>query len=76
ARETAWGRSLLGNLGLVLVLNAALPLIYPQISWQGHLGGFLAGLAIAQIWTAVRNERLRPLVPLAIIVLTILVTLL
>lgn len=76
ARETAWGRSLLGNLGLVLLLNAALPIIYPQISWQGHLGGFLAGLAIAQIWTTVRNERLHPLVPLAFIVVTVLIALL
>ncbi|MDP3983848.1 MAG: rhomboid family intramembrane serine protease, partial [Acidimicrobiia bacterium] len=40
ARETPLGRGLLANLGLTLALNAALPLIYPQISWQGHLGGF------------------------------------
>lgn len=71
ARGTAWGRSLLGNLGLVLLLNAALPLIYPQISWQGHLGGFAAGLAIAQIWTWLPSARLRPLVPLGVIGLVV-----
>ena len=74
ARGTAWGRSLLSNLGLVLVLNAALPLIYPQISWQGHLGGFLAGLAMAQVWTVVRNDRLRPLVPLGVILAVVTLT--
>jgi membrane associated rhomboid family serine protease len=66
ARETAWGRSLLSNLGLVLLLNAALPLIYRQISWQGHLGGFLAGLLIAEIWRRLPERRWRTAVPVAV----------
>ena len=71
ARGTAWGRSLLGNLGLVLLLNAALPFIYRQISWQGHLGGFLAGLLIAQVWSWVPERMWRPAVPLALSLLAV-----
>jgi membrane associated rhomboid family serine protease len=76
ARETAWGRALLGNLGLVLLLNAALPLIYRQISWQGHLGGFLGGLLIAQAWARLPDRSWRPAIPLLLAGLSALVVLL
>lgn len=29
---------------ILLVINAALPLLMPGISWEGHLGGFIFGL--------------------------------
>lgn len=75
----AWGtefsRRVLGSFGITLALNAALPLIYPQISWQGHLGGFLAGLLIGEAWFRLPQGRWRPLPPLLVILGSILAVL-
>jgi membrane associated rhomboid family serine protease len=49
-RETAFGRSLLSSLWISLALNIALPFFIPGISWQGHLGGFVAGILIGEFW--------------------------
>jgi membrane associated rhomboid family serine protease len=51
-RRTAYGRYLLNQLGFLLLINAALPLFIPRVSWQAHLGGLLAGLVIGQAWAA------------------------
>lgn len=71
-RETALGRTLLSNLGLTLLLNAALPFLIPGISWQGHLGGLVAGVIIGELWTRVRDPRQRALVPVGMAVLAVL----
>jgi membrane associated rhomboid family serine protease len=72
----AWGtefsRRVLGSFGITLALNAALPLIYPQISWQGHLGGFLAGLLIGEAWFRLPQGRYRPVPPVLVMLLSIL----
>ncbi len=39
-----------------LAINAALPLIYPQIAWQAHLGGFLTGLLLAFVYARARRS--------------------
>ncbi len=31
---------------VILVINAAIPVFVPQISWQAHVGGFLVGLLL------------------------------
>ena len=49
-RDTAFGRNLLSSLWVTLALNIALPFILPAISWQGHLGGLLAGILIGEAW--------------------------
>jgi rhomboid protease GluP len=72
----AWGstfsRRVLGSFGLTLALNAALPLIYPQISWQGHLGGFLAGILIAEAWYHLPRSRWRAVPPLVVALTAVL----
>lgn len=50
-RNSAFGRSGLNQLLLLLGINLALPLFIPRIAWQAHLGGLLAGLLIAAVWT-------------------------
>lgn len=63
-RDTVFGRNLLSSLGFTLALNLALPLLIPQISWQGHLGGLVAGVLIGEMWSRVKRAQ-RPLVALA-----------
>ena len=38
---------LLRQLLFVIAINVALPFLIPNIAWQAHVGGFLAGLLIA-----------------------------
>lgn len=49
-RHTQAGRALLRQFGFLLLINAAAPVFIPLISWQGHLGGLLTGMAITAIW--------------------------
>lgn len=54
-RGTAYGRSLLRQMGFLLLINAAIPLIIPSVAWQAHLGGLLAGFGIGEIWSRIRG---------------------
>lgn len=55
-RNTAWGRALLGQLGFLLLINAALPFMIPSISWQAHLGGLLTGFVIGEVWSRIKGS--------------------
>jgi membrane associated rhomboid family serine protease len=61
-RHTLVGRANLNQLLLLLVINAALPLVLPGIAWQAHLGGLVAGFVICMSWAAVGERRERSLV--------------
>ena len=50
-RHTAWGRSGFNQLLVLLGINLALPLFIPRIAWEAHLGGLVAGVVIATVWT-------------------------
>ncbi|HRW18651.1 MAG TPA: rhomboid family intramembrane serine protease [Dermatophilaceae bacterium] len=52
------GRQTAG-IGLVVLVNGVFGFLYPGISWQGHLGGFLVGAALAGAFavTAPRERR-------------------
>lgn len=55
-RRTIMGQAQLRQMGMLLVLNAALPLIAPNIAWQAHLGGFVAGFLVGLVWSKVRGR--------------------
>jgi membrane associated rhomboid family serine protease len=70
-RDTAFGRSMLSSLGITLALNLALPFLIPGISWQGHLGGLVAGILMGELWSRVQRPQ-RPLVALAMAALAVI----
>ena len=74
-RDTAFGRNLLSSLGFTLALNMALPFLIPGISWQGHLGGLVAGVLIGELWSRVKAPQ-RPLAALAMAVVAVVAVLL
>ena len=49
-------RPLLGPVAQFVILNVALTLALPNIAWQAHLGGALAGLMVGALY----RPRLRP----------------
>ena len=34
-----------------MAINIAMPFLNPNIDWLGHLGGFIAGVGIAALWS-------------------------
>lgn len=77
-RNTAYGRALLRQIGFLLLLNAALPLIIGNIAWEAHLGGLVAGFVIGELWSRVRRPDpvpARVAIALAIAVLSVVLVL-
>lgn len=75
-RETAQGRAMLSNIWFNLAINAAIPFFVPRVSWQAHLGGFLAGVLFGAIVVRTpgrKNERLHVAVLAAIALASVLV---
>jgi len=54
-RHTTIGRAAFNQLGILLAINLALPIIVPRIAWEAHVGGLIAGVIITIAW-----ERLSP----------------
>jgi membrane associated rhomboid family serine protease len=50
-RKTPGGRSMFNQLGFLMAINIAMPFLNPNIDWLGHLGGFIAGVGIAALWS-------------------------
>jgi rhomboid protease GluP len=73
-RDTAFGRNLLSSLGITLALNMALPFLIPGISWQGHLGGLVAGVLIGELWSRAKRPQ-RPFAALAMAVVAVVAVL-
>lgn len=54
-RRTSIGQMQLRQMGMLLLLNGALPFILPNIAWQAHLGGFVAGFLVGLVWSRTRT---------------------
>lgn len=77
-RTTPAGRAMFNQLGILLLINAALPFIIPSIDWRAHVGGMVTGIAIAALWG--QYARGRPNAPvirsaIALVVLAAMVVL-
>lgn len=57
SRRTVAGREGLRSLLTLLAINAVIPLALPQIAWQAHAGGLVAGFAIAMAWRRIGDRR-------------------
>ena len=49
-RHTRAGAAAFSQLVILLGINLALPLFVPNIAWQAHVGGLLAGVLIGAVW--------------------------
>jgi membrane associated rhomboid family serine protease len=68
------GRALLSQLAVLLVINAALPLVFRNISWQAHLGGLITGFLIGEVWSRIQGrnaEQMRTAVGFGVMLLAI-----
>jgi membrane associated rhomboid family serine protease len=73
-RNTVQGRMLLRQIVFLLALNAALPLVIPNIAWEAHLGGLIGGFAIGELWSRVQGtnaQRTRVLITVAVALLAV-----
>ncbi|MDP8977698.1 MAG: rhomboid family intramembrane serine protease, partial [Actinomycetota bacterium] len=52
SRNTVAGRAVFQQLVMLLAINLALPLVIPNIAWQAHVGGLVAGFAVSSVWLA------------------------
>jgi membrane associated rhomboid family serine protease len=74
-RSTPYGRAVLTQLLFLLAINAAIPFIFRNVSWQAHLGGLIAGFVIGEIWSRIQGpnaDAMRAWVGLAVAVLAAL----
>ncbi len=56
-RHTPAGRAVFSQLAVLLLINLALPLIIPNIAWEAHVGGLVAGALIAAAWDRIPRTR-------------------
>jgi membrane associated rhomboid family serine protease len=67
----------LAQLTVVIVLNLVIGFVIPGIAWQAHVGGLIAGAAVAFVYLETRRINQRPLqvvLTAAIVVLLIVIT--
>lgn len=78
-RHSPGGRAMFNQLGFLMLINIALPFLVPGIDWYGHLGGFLAGVGIASLWSVLavgkpRARAIRTTIGVAVIVTVMVIT--
>jgi membrane associated rhomboid family serine protease len=55
-RDTPMGNAQLRSIVAILALNAVIGFVIPNVAWEGHLGGFLAGAVISAVWSRLRQS--------------------
>ncbi len=56
-RETPGGRAMFNQLGVLLLINLALPFFIRNIDWRAHVGGLVIGVLIAALWSQFARGR-------------------
>lgn len=56
-RNTLQGRAILSQMGFLLLINAAIPFLIPNISWQAHVGGLITGVIVGEVWSHIRGPQ-------------------
>ncbi|HEX9643745.1 MAG TPA: rhomboid family intramembrane serine protease [Acidimicrobiia bacterium] len=77
-RHTAAGGAQFNQLMVLLAINLALPLFIPSVAWQAHVGGLLAGLAMAAAWSRIEGPdslRRRALAAVGVLAVSVAVVL-
>lgn len=78
-RHTRYGRYLLNQILILLLINAAIPFLVRGIAWEAHLGGLIAGFVIGEAWSRVGGSHqtmTRTLIAAAVGVLAVVAVLL
>ena len=52
-RHTPAGRAMFSQVLLLLAINLAVPFVVPNVAWEAHVGGLLAGGLVALAWERV-----------------------
>jgi len=67
------------QLFIVIALNVVLGFVIPNVAWQAHVGGLVAGVAVSAVYVATRRHAQRPLqilgvvgIVIALVVLTVI----
>ena len=47
----------MGQVVLIIAINAVLPVVFPVIAWEAHLGGALTGAAVAAVYAYAPQQR-------------------
>lgn len=61
-RDTRMGRAQLRQYGLIIGLNAVIPLFVRNVAWEAHVGGFLGGVLLAVVVSRVANRKIATLI--------------
>lgn len=52
---------------IVIALNLVIGFIIPNVAWQAHLGGLVAGVAVAMVYVSTRRRTQRPVQILGVV---------
>jgi membrane associated rhomboid family serine protease len=50
SRFTPAGRAMFSQILLLLAINLAIPFVVPNVAWEAHVGGLVAGALVAAAW--------------------------